>query len=127
MGVNNWTEAVAYNKFYLALRAAAKIWANSIVTFKSITHTQKSFTFFKPMFKQEFATQTDDKLIINDLTIYIMRPNEQCRNYRGQRDQIMDMFDESYNSYQVMLDRPQEHASVGHYNNNTVTNYVNQL
>jgi hypothetical protein len=123
MGANNWMDQVTCNIFYLALQV------RSGPTLLSPSETspmhKKTWITFKPMFKQEFATLTEDKLIVDGPANYAMRPNKQYRNYMGRLEEIMDMLDESDDLYQVMLHRPQDHAARGLYNNNTMMAYVN--
>lgn len=73
MRTNNWMDTVAY-------------------------HAQKTWTTFKPLFKCEFAMQTDNKLNVDGLTNYAMRPSEQWQNYMGRLGQIMDVLDKSYDA-----------------------------
>ncbi len=83
-------------------------------------------TRFKPLFKCKFASQTDGTLIVNALTNYSMRSNEQCRNYLARIMQNLDVIDEEYDSYQVISDHPQEGAQGGLYSN-TLLAYGNQF
>jgi hypothetical protein len=76
VGAKNWTGQVASHHLSLALKSSAEKWLNSKLSMHPYTAAEKTWTSFKPLFKREFATQTDDKFIINGLMNINMKPRK---------------------------------------------------
>jgi hypothetical protein len=87
-----------------------------------------------PIFNQEFATLSDDKLIIDSLAKLSHRPNENPRMFFSRLEELMHVLKENYASYRVKPDRPAQHPQGGDtkdnlkkYTNNSVDNFANFL
>jgi hypothetical protein len=59
---NSWSDKIAFDNFALALRGSANTWLDSQVTLKKILGDRECWTIIRPFFKEEFATESDDKL-----------------------------------------------------------------
>jgi len=67
MSANNWSDNIAFDNFGLALRGSANTWLDSQVTLKKIVGDRECWTISRPFFKEEFATESDAKLILDGL------------------------------------------------------------
>ena len=76
MSANNWSNKIAFDIFGLALHGSANTWLDSQVTLMKIVGDQERWTIIWPFFKEEFATESDDKLILDGLAHMPMRPTE---------------------------------------------------
>jgi len=64
---NDWNDTTTFANFRLCLRGEAEEWLSSTVRHLKLTAAQKTWTRIRPLFKREFATTTDDKLIVDGL------------------------------------------------------------
>jgi hypothetical protein len=62
---------------------------------------QRMWTHIKPLFKKEFVTVSDDKLIIDGLANLAYRPNDNPRMYFSRMEELLHVFKESYVSYSI--------------------------
>jgi hypothetical protein len=81
MSANNWSDKVAFDNFGLALKGEANTWLDSQVILKQIEGDRERWTIIQPFFKEEFATESDDKLILDGLAHMAMRPTEIVRSF----------------------------------------------
>ena len=61
---NRWTDAQTYHHFANSLRNPAREWLSSIVDWNTDENVRLVWSDFKDLFKQEYAVQTNDKLIL---------------------------------------------------------------
>jgi hypothetical protein len=83
MSANNWTDKVAFDNFGLALKGEANTWLDSQVLLKKIVGDRERWSIIRPFFKEEFATESDDKLILDGLAHMAMGPTENVRSFFG--------------------------------------------
>jgi hypothetical protein len=60
---NDRNDTMTYANFRLCLRGEAEEWLSSTVRHLKLTPAQKTWTRLRPLFKKEFATTSDDKLM----------------------------------------------------------------
>jgi Ty3 transposon capsid-like protein len=73
---NQWTDAQTYYHFANSLRNPAREWLSSVVDWDDDKHDQPVWSDFKDIFKQEYAIQTNERLILEGLANLAMKPNE---------------------------------------------------
>jgi hypothetical protein len=73
---NNWTEAVAYHHFALALRGSSSKWLPTTLQRKNFAEVNRSRATLKLLFEKEFVTQTEDKLLLASLANLTMTSTE---------------------------------------------------
>jgi hypothetical protein len=81
MSANIWSDKVAFDNFGLALKVEANTWLDSQVMLKKIVGDRERWTIIRHFFKEEFATESDDKLILDGLAHMAMRPSENVRSF----------------------------------------------
>jgi len=64
---NDWNDTTTFANFRLCLRGEAEEWLSSTARHLKLTAAQKNWTRIRPLFKREFATTSDDKLIVGGL------------------------------------------------------------
>jgi hypothetical protein len=72
---NRWMDAQTYHHFANSLRNPAREWLPSIVDWNTDENVRLVWLDFKDLFKQEYAVQTNDKLILEGLSNLAMKPN----------------------------------------------------
>jgi hypothetical protein len=65
------------------LRGSADVWIKSQETLEDITGDRRAWTIVRPLFKAEFAIESDDKWILDGLAHLAMKQNENVRDYFG--------------------------------------------
>ena len=98
---NNWSEKVAFDNVGLALKGEANIWLDSQVTLKHIEGDREQWSIIRPYFKEEFATESDDKLILDGLAHMAMRPTENVRSFFGRLNAVNKVIKDAYDSYTI--------------------------
>jgi hypothetical protein len=73
---NNWSDTITYSNVANSLRGFARDWLFATVEMLDWEGDQLTWTNLKPRFQYQFATQTDDSLIIEGLSNLAMKPNE---------------------------------------------------
>jgi hypothetical protein len=99
MSANNWSDKVAFDNFGLALKGEANTWLDSQVILKKIMGDREHWTIIRPFFKEEFATESDDKLILDGLAHMAMRPTENVRRFFGCLNKVNMVILDAYQSY----------------------------
>ncbi len=99
MSANNWTDKVAFDNFGLALKGEANTWLDSQVILKKIVGDRERWSIIRPFFKEEFATDSDDKLILDGLAHMAMRSTENVRSFFGQLNKVNTVILDAYQSY----------------------------
>ncbi len=64
MAANNWSDHITFRNFALVLRGSADIWLKSQEILEDITGDRRLWTIVRPLFKAEFAIESDDKRIL---------------------------------------------------------------
>jgi hypothetical protein len=96
---NNWTEKVAFDNFSLALKGEANVWLDSQIILTKIEGDREQWSIIRPYFKEEFATESDDKLILDGLAHMAMRPTENVRSFFGRINAVNKVIKDAYDSY----------------------------
>jgi hypothetical protein len=99
MSANNWSDKVAFDNFGLALKGEANTWLDSQVMLKKIVGDRERWTIIRPFFKEEFATESDDKLILDGLAHMAMRPSENVRSFFGRLNKVNTVILDAYQGY----------------------------
>ncbi len=73
---NWWTDAQTYYHFTNSLWNPAREWLSSVVDWNDDEHDQPLWSDFKDVFKQKYAIQTNERLILEGLANLAMKPNE---------------------------------------------------
>jgi hypothetical protein len=118
MAANNWTDHVAFRNFALVLRGSADIWLKSQEILEDITGDRRLWTIVRPLFKAEFAIESDDKRILDGLAHLAMKPSENVRDYFGRLSIVNTIIMEAYDSYTVL---PIEPVLTGNVQNDTIS------
>jgi hypothetical protein len=95
---NNWTEKVAFDNFSLALKGEANVWLDSQIILTKIEGDREQWSIIRPYFKEEFATESDDKLILDGLAHMAMRPTENVRSFFGRINAVNKVIKDAYDS-----------------------------
>jgi hypothetical protein len=103
---NNWSEKVTFDNVGLALKGEANIWLDSQVTLKMIEGDREQWSIIRPFFKEEFATESDDKLILDGLAHMAMRPTENVRTFFGRLNAVNKVIKDAYESYTLTPAEP---------------------
>jgi len=72
---NRWTDAQTYHHFANLLCNPAWEWLSSVVDWDDDEHKRYLWWDFKDIFKQEYAVQTNKRLILEGLSNLAMKPN----------------------------------------------------
>jgi len=118
MAANNWSDHVTFRNFALVLRGSADIWLKSQEILEDITGDRRLWTNVRPLFKAEFAIESDDKRILDGLAHLAMKPSENVRDYFGRLSIVNQIIMEAYDSYTVLPDEP---VLTGNVQNDTVS------
>ena len=86
---NDWNDTTTFANFRLCLRGEAEEWLSSTVRHLKLTAAQKTWTRIRPLFKREFATTSDDKLIIDGLANLSHRQGENPRRFFSRLEKIV--------------------------------------
>ncbi len=79
------------------------------------TDAKLTWTNLKPRFQKQFATQTDDKQIIDGLSNLAMGQNETTGELLARINNTMVISKESYAAYEIKIPEPPTDAQVlGH-------------
>jgi hypothetical protein len=103
---NNWSDKVAFDNVGLALKGEANIWLDSQVTLKHIEGDRERWSIIRPFFKEEFATESDDKLILDGLAHMQQRPTENVRSFFGRLNKVNRVIVDAYHSYTLIPANP---------------------
>ncbi len=103
---NNWSDKVAFDNFALALKGEANTWLDSQVTLKHIEGDRERWTIIRPFFKEEFATESDNKLILDGLAHMAMRSTENVRSFFGHLNKVNTIIVEAYHGYTLTTADP---------------------
>ncbi len=85
---------------------------------------RKTWTRIRPLFKREFATTSDDKLIVDCLANLSHRHGENPRKFFSRLENLCNVLHENFASYRIKPDRPAQLPD-GHYLEDSLTQYAN--
>jgi hypothetical protein len=105
---NAWSDHIAFRNFALALRGSANTWLESQVTLEDITGDRQAWTIIWPLFKAEFATESDDKLILDGLAHLAMKKVENVRFYFGHLNKTNTIIMDAYATSEIDQAEPQQ-------------------
>ncbi len=103
---NDWNDTTTFANFWLCLRGEAEEWLSSTVRHLKLTVAQKTWTWIRPLFKKEFATTSDDKLMVNGLANLAHRHGENPRKFFSRLEKLFNVLHENYASYRIKPERP---------------------
>ncbi len=112
---NNWNDTTAYANVANALKGFAHGWLFATAEMLDWSADLLTWTNLKPRFQKQFATQTDDKLIIDSLSNLAMGPNEMTGELLARITNTMVIIKEGYAAYENKVEEPAQdgHGNVG--------------
>jgi hypothetical protein len=110
---NRWTDAQTYHHFANSLRNPAREWLSSIVDWNTDEDVQLVWSDFKDLFKQEYALQTNDKLILEGLSNLAMKPNETTNELLTRITRTTRVIRESFDDYNAKIPYPHNYVNGG--------------
>jgi hypothetical protein len=110
---NRWTDAQTYDHFANSLRNPAREWLSSIVDWSTDENVQLVWSDFKDLFKQEYAVQTNDKLILEGLSNLDMKPNETTNELLTCITRTTRVIRESFDDYDAKIPYPHNDRNDG--------------
>jgi hypothetical protein len=106
MSANNWSDKIAFDNFGLALKGSANTWLDFQVLLKKISGDLERWTIIRPFFKEEFATESDDKLILDSLAHIAMCPMENVRDFFRRLNKVNTVILDAYQGYTLAPQDP---------------------
>ena len=97
---NRWTDATTYANVANNLKGFAREWLFATTEMLDWTPAQLTWTNLKPRFQRQFATQTDEKMIMEGLSNLAMKPGELTGELLARITNTMVIIKESYASYE---------------------------
>ncbi len=104
MSANNWSDKIAFDNFGLALRGSANTWLDSQITLNKIFGDRECWTIIRPFFKEEFATESDNKLTLDGLAH--MSPSENIQDFFGRLNKVNTIILDAYQGYTLAPQDP---------------------
>jgi hypothetical protein len=101
-----WTNAQTYYHFANSLRTPAREWLSSGVDWDDDEHNQPKWSDFKDIFKQEYAIQTIERLILEGLANLAMKPNETTNEFLTRITRTTRVIKESFTDYGAITPDP---------------------
>jgi hypothetical protein len=114
---NRWTDAQTYHHFANSLWNPAREWLSSIVDWNTDEIVRLVSSDFKDLFKQEYAIQTNDKLILEGLSNLAMKPNETTNEMLTRITRTTQVIRESFDDYDTKIPYPHNDVNGGISNN----------
>ena len=97
---NRWTDATTYANVANNLKGFAREWLFATAEMLDWTPAQLTWTNLKPRFQRQFATKTDEKMIMEGLSNLAMKPGESTGELLARITNTMVIIKESYASYE---------------------------
>jgi hypothetical protein len=110
---NRWMDAQTYHHFANFLRNPAREWLSSIVDWNTDENVRLVWSDFKDLFKQEYAVQTNDKLILEGLSNLAMKPNETTNEVLTRITRTTRVIRESFDDYDAKIPYPHNDVNGG--------------
>ncbi len=121
---NNLNDTTAYANVTNSLKGFARDWLFATMEMLDWSADQLTWTNLKPRFQKQFATQTDDRQIIDGLSNLAMSTNETTGELLARVTNTMVIIKESYMTYKNKVEAPAQDANVG-YLDATATKWKN--
>jgi hypothetical protein len=93
---NRWSDAQTYYHFANSLRNPAREWLSSVADWDDDEHDQPLWSNFKEIFKNEYAVQTNERLILEGLANLAMKPNETTNELLTRITRMVRVIKESF-------------------------------
>ncbi len=122
---NDWNNVTTFANFRLCLWGEADEWLSSTVRHLKLTAAHKTWTRIRPLFKREFATTSDDKLILDGLANLAHRQGENPRKFFSWLEKLFNVLHENYASYRIKPERPAPIQPQGTYTQEALTQFAN--
>jgi hypothetical protein len=103
---NNWSDKVAFDNVGLALKGQANVWLDSQITIQHVEGDREQWSIIRPFFKEEFATESDDKLILDGLAHMQQRSTENVRSFFGCLNKVNRVIINAYHGYTLTPANP---------------------
>jgi hypothetical protein len=103
------------------LKRFARDWLFTMAEMLDLTGDQLIWTNLKQIFQRQFATQTDEKLIIEGLSNLAMKPYESTGELLARITNTMVIIKDSYTNYENKVAPPAHHDINGGYALDTAT------
>jgi hypothetical protein len=110
---NRWTNAQTYYHFINSLHNPALEWLSSVVDWDNDEHDQPLWSDFKEIFKQEYAMQTNERLILEGLANVAMKPNETTNELITRITRTVRVIKESFADYGAITPDPHNDINYG--------------
>ncbi len=110
--MNRWSDAQTYYHFANSLRDPAREWLSSVVNWDDDEHDQPLWSDFKEIFKQEYAVQTNHRLILEGLANLAMKPNETTNELLTRIPRTVRVIKEKFADYGAIT--PDPHNDINH-------------
>jgi hypothetical protein len=111
---NNWNDTTTYANVANAFKGFARDWLFATADMLDWTEAQLTWTNLKQRFQKQFATQTDDRQIIDGLSNLAMGPNETTGELLARITNTMVIIKESYTAYDnKVLEPPTDAHGLG--------------
>jgi len=117
---------MAYTNVANSLKGFTRDWLFATAEMLDWSADQLTWANLKPRFQKQYATQTDDKLIIGGLSNLAMGPNETTGELPARITNTMVIIKESYAAYDNKVQEPTQdgHGNVG-FLDTTATQWKN--
>jgi hypothetical protein len=122
---NNWSNTVTYTNVANTLRGFAHDWLFATIELLDWEGDQLTWTNLKPRFQQQFATQSDNKRIIDGFSNLAMKLNKLTGELLARITNTMFIIKESYATYKNKVAAPANHDSNSRYLEATATKWRN--
>jgi len=106
---NRWNDTTTYANVANSLKGFARDWLFGKVEMLDWTAAQLTWTNLKPRFQRQFATQTDEKMIMEGLSNLAMKPGESTGELLARITNTMVIIKDSYASYENKPAAPAHH------------------
>jgi hypothetical protein len=97
---NRWNDTTTYANVANNLKGFARDWLFATAEMLDWTPAQLTWTNLKPRFQRQFATQTDEKMIMEGLSNLAMKPGESTGELLARITNTMVIIKDSYASYE---------------------------
>jgi hypothetical protein len=120
---NRWNDTTTYANVANTLKGFVSDWLFATVDMLDWTTDQLACTNLKPRFQRQFATQTDEKMIIEGLSNLAMKPHESTGELLARITNTMVILKDSYASYVNKPVAPAHHDVNGGFTMPTTTRW----
>jgi hypothetical protein len=97
---NRWNDSTTYANVANNLKGFARDWLFATAEMLDWTPAQLTWTNLKPRFQRQFATQTNEKMIMEGLSNLAMKPGESTGELLARITNTMVIIKDSYASYE---------------------------